>query len=164
MRDLYLVRHARAMAIGATDKARELAPSGCADALKLGALFRAKFTQPEQVLCSSAKRTCQTLELMMQEGLAPQNQTIEEGLYNASALYLFDMIKASNAQSLLLLGHNPALAILLNRLSDDDNFAPELMHFPTATIAHLTIEETAFANLSEASNISLKSLIRGSQC
>ena len=164
MRDLYLVRHARAMAIGESDKARELDPSGCEDAAKLGALFRSQFAQPEQVLCSSARRTCQTLELMIQEGLAPQSHKIEEGLYNASAPYLFEMIKASDAQSLLLIGHNPALAILLNRLSDDDNFAPELMHFPTATIAHLTIEEAHFSDLSETSIISLKSLIRGSHC
>ena len=101
---------------------------------------------------------------MKQEGLAPSTVAIDEDVYNASAAFLYDKITSQRAQSLLVIGHNPALAILLNRLAGDEDVAPDLMHFPTATIAHLQIEEACFGDLSDNSVISLKCLIRGSQC
>ena len=31
----------------------------------------------------------------------------------------------------MIIGHNPAMAILLNRLADDQDIAPSMLHFPT---------------------------------
>ena len=163
MLTLYLVRHARAMAIAASDKERELTKEGCVNATKLGALFTDKFAQPDHVICSSALRTQQTFQLMRDAGLAARSDEVLDGLYDASPAFLLETIRTQEAQSLLVIGHNPALAILLNRLVAEDDIAPNLMHFPTATLAKISFDETSFDALSETHNGHLKSLVRGSE-
>ena len=163
MLTLYLVRHARAMAIAPSDKERELAPQGRGDAAQLGTLFDKKLAVPEAILCSSATRTIQTYEIMRDAGLSCDAVRFDEGLYNASADFLCDAIASSMAQSLLVIGHNPALAIALNQLAPADEVAPDLMHFPTATIAHITFELDNFTSLTPQSQGTLHALIRASE-
>ena len=166
MLTLYLVRHAKAMAIAPSDKDRELDPQGQEDAAAIGALFSTStshdFVQPELVLCSSALRTLQTYEVMVKQGLAASDFAIDEGLYNASASYLLDEVTNATQRSVMVIGHNPALAIMLNWFVADD-VKPELMHFPTATIAHLSFDLPSFADLSQTSSAKLHALLRGSQ-
>ena len=163
MLTLYLVRHARAMAIAPSDKERELAPQGRSDAKGLGSLFQDTFAAPEVVFCSSAIRTIQTHQIMREAGLSTQDVRLDEGLYNASASYLLDVVASCEAKSVALIGHNPALAIALNQIAPADEVAPQLMHFPTATIAHITFEQDEFASLTTQSQGTLHALIRASE-
>ena len=161
MLSLYLVRHAKAMAIASTDKERELAPEGREHTAKLGALFTSSLEQPDHVIYSSALRTVQTYDVLKQTGLECDSHVIDEGLYNASASYLWDIITRSEAKSLLLIGHNPALSIVLNRLVADE-IAPDLMHFPTATIAHVSFSDETFRDVTQSSKARLHQMVRGS--
>lgn len=163
MLTLYLVRHARASAIAASDDKRELTQEGRLDAARLGALFNDNLAQPEHVIYSSAIRTQQTYQIMCQAGLTAQSDAVLDGLYNASPDYLLEVIRAQKGASLMIIGHNPALAILLNRLASDDDIAPNLMHFPTAAIAKISFDEKGFYALSDAHDGHLKYLVRGSE-
>ena len=162
MLTLYLVRHARAMAIAPSDKERELTPQGCSDAAKLGGLFQEQLTVPEAILCSSATRTIQTHQIMQKAGLSGDGVCFDDGLYNASASFFCDAIASCEVQSLAVIGHNPALAIALNQLAPADDVAPDLIHFPTATIAHITFELDDFKSVTPHSQGTLHALIRGS--
>ena len=161
MLTLYLVRHAKALAIAASDKERELSPEGLEHTAKIGALFGTSLPQPEHIICSSALRTIQTFDGMKQAGLTCASYKIDEGLYNASVAYLWDVITTADVSALLLIGHNPALSILLNRLVGDD-IAPELMHFPTATVAQVCFSQETFRDVTQSSQARLHMLVRGS--
>ena len=162
MLTLYLVRHAKTGAIAASDRDRELTADGQDDAAKLGRLFESRLEQPDYVICSPAKRTVQTFEILQANGLASRSCDIQEGIYNASPSFLLDSIKACEASSLLMIGHNPALAIMLHHLAPADDIAPDLMHFPTGTLAHITFDAADFSQLSYDSEGTLHALIRGS--
>ena len=164
MLTLYLVRHARAMAIASSDKERELTQQGRDDAAKIGGLFKAGLIQPDHILCSPTKRTIATLEIMAEQGLHAPSYHIEEGLYNASPSFVLEAIKSTRATCLLVMGHNPALAIMLNRLAPADDVAPDVMHFPTATMAHITFDVQSYDKISEDGKGILHTLIRGSDC
>ena len=156
MRQIYLIRHAKAQAIAASDKARELAPQGVDDSAKLGRLFNDDFVQPEAIICSDSKRTRQTLEIMSANGLSCATIDFDEGLYHASSSYLSDLIENNVAKTVMIIGHNPSLAILLNELAPADMIAPDLMHFPTGTIACLQINDEATTH-----NMELKAFVKG---
>jgi len=105
---------------------------------------------PDLILCSSAIRTQQTLELVIGqwEMLRVANPTLvvpetimENRLYLASdsAILSFacDMSKKIvNAQSLMVLGHNPGMEVLASILSGTT------MAMPTASIAILSSKAT----------------------
>lgn len=163
MLTLYLVRHARAMAIAPSDEERELTPQGRRDAVVLGALFQEQLAVPETILCSSATRAIQTHQAMAEGGLSCDMVRHDQGLYSASASYLCDAIARCGAPSVAVIGHNPALAILLNQIAPADDVAPHLMHFPTATIAHITFDLEEFTSLTPQSQGTLHALIRASE-
>ena len=158
---LYLVRHAKAQPIAESDDKRELMAKGREDAAKLGSLFQDNWPQPHQIFCSSASRTQQTWQEMSQAGLCCGDVQFDDKLYNASAAYLLQAISQSDAPSLMIIGHNPAMAILLHELADADDVSPELMHFPTATIAQLSVEGQDFSALQQNKTAQLLSLLKG---
>ena len=85
MHTLHLLRHAKSSWDDETldDHERPLAPRGVRDARRMGAYLRDLPVQPQLVLCSSAVRTRQTLELIELDG--DQDVQFEDGLYGASA-------------------------------------------------------------------------------
>jgi phosphohistidine phosphatase len=95
---------------------------------------------PELVLCSSAARTLQTLQLL-DLGLGTEI-LVETRLYGATAGELLARLKMVPASvgSVLLIGHNPGIE-QLTRMLDDEGLA-SVEKFPTAGLAvlHLPID------------------------
>jgi phosphohistidine phosphatase len=95
---------------------------------------------PVLVLCSSAARARETLERIrpsLGEGVEVR---IEDGIYNATVSDLFDLLHGvAGAESVMVIGHNPALQELALTLAAR---GPELDRlsekFPTAALATLT--------------------------
>ena len=162
MRCLYLVRHAKAQMIAESDKARELAPQGVEDSAKLGSLFQAQMAQPEVIICSDAKRTKQTYDIMTAHGLSCDDVRFDEGVYHASAAYLKDLIETHRGGNLMIIGHNPALSILLNNMAPVDSIEPDLLHFPTACLAQLQFHDSIIDDGIGDQGIELTRLVRGS--
>jgi phosphohistidine phosphatase len=122
MKRLYILRHAKAATPdNVQDFDRPLAPQGLEDAAALGKLMMKQSYTPDAVLCSTAKRTRETLEAL---GL-PASTKVEypEKIYDASAGDLLEMIQNTDdsAESILLIGHNPAIHELALRLSSEDS-------------------------------------------
>jgi phosphohistidine phosphatase len=95
------------------------------------------------VLCSSARRTRETLG-----GVAPTGKhVIESELYSATTGDLMDRMRRvpHHVKSVMLIGHNPALQMLVLRLARRDSEAAEARaaverKFPTGALATLTFE------------------------
>ncbi|MGK2879970.1 MAG: SixA phosphatase family protein [Mycobacterium sp.] len=140
------MRHAKSdYPTGVADHERPLAPRGVREAGLAGDWIRASTPPVEKVLCSSATRTRQTLARTQID--AP-TQFVDR-LYGATPGDVIDEINhvADEVTTLLVLGHEPAVALTALGLSQDgggDADATEQItaKFPTAAIAVLRTEGT----------------------
>ncbi|WP_395020623.1 SixA phosphatase family protein [Dongia sp.] len=154
MKTLILMRHAKS-AWGdphQKDADRPLSGRGRKAAPQMGAWLAGQGYRPDVVLCSTAQRTRETLDLMKPS--LPADAVIEY----ARALYLApprEMLTEINkvpatAATVLLLGHNPgigSLAALLAGSGDAKALANMHGKFPTAAIAVLGFDVARWSDL-----------------
>jgi phosphohistidine phosphatase len=151
MSTLYLLRHAKSAWDDETltDHERPLAPRGIRDAKRMAAHLRSCEAQPELVLCSSAVRTRQTLELV-KPALDDATVLIEDGIYGASADSLLERIQGvpESVRSVLVIGHNPGLEDLaLGLASGGDRLEDLRAKFPTCAFATLDLGDGEWADV-----------------
>ena len=152
MRSLYLLRHAKSSWSDPTlpDRERPLAPRGQRDAKRIAGHLVRLGIAPELVLCSSARRTRETLELL-EPALGAATVRLEAELYGASAETLLERLRAvpEPVASVLLIGHNPGLEDLALELASAGTELARLeTKFPTAALATLTIATATWQRLS----------------
>ena len=151
---LHILRHAKSSwdEPAAEDSQRRLAPRGIRNAQRMGRHLDESGIHPDLVLCSSAVRTRQTLDVV-EPGLGGAGTLIEDGLYAASAGELLDRLRRLPApvSSAMVIGHNPGLQELVLLLA---TATPELavieVKFPTCALASLDTGATGWADLGPA--------------
>jgi phosphohistidine phosphatase len=146
MSRLYLLRHAKAgwAAPGMRDFDRPLEPSGVADAQAIGAAMLACGHIPERVLCSSSKRTRETWDGVAKH-LGQRNDVIfSDALYGSDATgYLEAIHQAGDAQSVLVIGHNPMtedIAFALAGSGEEEAMEALAKGFPASGLAIIQFE------------------------
>lgn len=154
MHTLYLLRHAKSSWADRTlpDRERPLARRGRRDAKQIAKHLVRLEIAPELVLCSSAARTRETLELVRPALVATSTVRLEAGLYAASADELLERIRAvpEAVASVMVIGHNPGLQNFALVLASDGSELGRLeAKFPTAALATLTLPDTPWRRLSE---------------
>lgn len=144
---LFVLRHAKSSwdNPGLEDHERPLAPRGQRACVVMAEHIRASGIAPEVVLCSTSRRTRETLA-----GVDPPGErVIEAGLYSASTDDVIDRLRQvpDTVDSVMLVGHNPASQMLVLRLSRRNGggaSSPERAaverKFPTGALATLTFE------------------------
>jgi phosphohistidine phosphatase len=155
MHTLYLIRHAKSSWADPTlpDRERPLAPRGRRDGKRIAKHLVRLRIQPELVLCSTAERTRETLELVRPALGTTGTVKVEAGLYAASSDELLERIRIvpEEVASMMLIGHNPGLQDLALVLASAGAELERLTaKFPTAALATLTLANTPWSNLSEA--------------
>lgn len=145
MRWLYLLRHAKSSwdDPGLADIDRPLAPRGRRDAAAMAAYFEQERIVPAVVLCSSSKRTRQTLK-PLRSGLAESRIVIDDALYGAPADRLLRSLRALDDEvpSALVIAHEPGireLTLLLAGKGDDEALSRVEEKFPTGALAALAL-------------------------
>ncbi len=117
---LVLLRHAKsATPDGVDDADRPLAGRGRRDAPVAGRWVREHVPGVAAVVCSPALRTLQTWQLVAPElGGTPAFRT-EPRIYGASVRELVTVVRGlpATARVVLLIGHNPGLSELVEKLS-----------------------------------------------
>ena len=152
MHTLYLLRHAKSSWANPTlaDRQRPLAPRGRRAAKRIADHLSRERVEPELVLCSSAVRTKETLDLI-RGALGPAaTVTVEDELYGASADELLEHVRhvSEGVASVMLIGHNPGLAELARILASSGAELQRLeAKFPTAALATLTFAEPTWSRL-----------------
>jgi phosphohistidine phosphatase len=139
---LFLLRHAKSSRDdpGLADHERPLAPRGRRAAKVIAEHLRRESLVPGLVLCSSSRRTQETLE-----GIAPAlgdrvAVQIESELYAAPEQRLLERLRAleEDVESVLLIGHNPAVERLaLDLAGSGDKLATVRRKYPTGALATL---------------------------
>lgn len=145
MKLLHLLRHAKSSAKeDVEDHERPLNRRGRAAARRVGEHLPAKLGAVDLVLCSSARRTRETLDLIIAEFSPRPRILIEDELYLASAGNLKKRLRrlAARDTNILLIGHNPGLHELAVALADKgspDFRALSSGKFPTAACVSLRV-------------------------
>ncbi|TMD98997.1 MAG: histidine phosphatase family protein [Chloroflexi bacterium] len=152
MTTLHLLRHAKSSWADEelSDHDRPLAPRGRRAATAMAELLRERGVAPELVLCSSARRARETLDLVG-PALAPGARVlVEDGLYGASAEELLERLRRVPAPtaSVMLVGHNPSMQDLALALAAPGAETERLRaKFPTGALATLRIPAGGWADL-----------------
>ncbi|MBL8530753.1 MAG: histidine phosphatase family protein [Hyphomonadaceae bacterium] len=140
MRTLILFRHAKAVRPheAESDRARGLTGRGRREAALAGAAMEDAGLMPALALVSTAQRTRETAEHGLQ-GFKLET-VFEEALYLAEPEGIWDAFSASEAESVVIVGHNPGIgeltAMLISQAHDGSKLAREFSgHFPTAAFA-----------------------------
>ncbi|MBD0400411.1 histidine phosphatase family protein [Flammeovirga sp. EKP202] len=124
MKTLLLIRHAEAEStyFGVDDRRRELTQEGFTQAVHLGKKIASGNFQPEVMFYSDAVRTTVTTQLILEQLDMPQEAIfVEPSFYEANVGRLLDFInqRADQADSLAIVGHNPAISFLAEYLTGD---------------------------------------------
>lgn len=142
-RTLLLMRHGKAAwPDDVADFDRPLAPRGRREAALAGDWIRKHVGEVDHVLCSSSRRTRETLAASGIEAAT----TFEDAIYEGWPGGLLDVVRGVDpaARTVLLVGHAPGTPGLAERLASDDT-DPALVReisagFPTSAIAALEVE------------------------
>ena len=178
MPKLVLLRHAKSAWPDVPDHQRPLGPRGRRDAPAAGRWIRQAGYLPDLVLCSTARRTRETWQLAQKEMGWTGPVRFEDGIYQATAATLLQLVRQTPAEvtTLLVVGHDPAIPQLALMLAgqvgaaDQDNDPdrqserPDPLKqiqdkFPTAAVAVLRLGETAWAQLSPGQTMLLEFII-----
>jgi phosphohistidine phosphatase len=152
VKTLYLMRHAKSSWDDPrlADEDRPLTARGHKAADRMARYMKGAGFVPSVVLCTSALRARETLELLRPVLSKETTVKIEPRLYSASSKELLTRIKrlSPTATSVLLIGHNPAMQDLtLGLVSKTRKFKTIREKFPTGALAVLAADVDEWRHL-----------------
>ena len=118
MRTLVVMRHAKAeRGRGLPGFDRALEPRGAAEAAAVAQKLAALGILPDEVLCSSSRRTRDTLAAMLPHLGGDCTVSLRRALYDAEVADLHAAVRAAAGTVVLLIGHNPSVHGLARSLA-----------------------------------------------
>jgi phosphohistidine phosphatase len=142
-RTLILMRHAKSDwgHPGLADHDRPLNARGTSDAPEMGTWLRAAGHIPDEVLCSTATRTRQTLQAL---AMASSTRFIP-ALYHADKDTMFEELQQATGKCVMMVGHNPGIAAFAADLSAQPPAHPRFRDYPTTAtlVAQFPIDDWA---------------------
>jgi phosphohistidine phosphatase len=115
MLTLSLLRHAKSSwkSPELQDHERPLALRGMNDAPLMGGAMAERGIDPELVLCSSARRTVDTLALVLPELKVEPKVIYEDALYHATPAEMLEILRQipPGARRVMIVGHNPEIQV-----------------------------------------------------
>jgi len=143
---LMLLRHAKSgHNAGVADIERRLNARGQHEANAMARLIAARNYAPARVVCSSSRRTRETLAPVIAQLGGSASIEVTRRIYDADADELLDLIHEQDGESssLMIVGHNPSLEDLARALagSGDGAVLSQLREgFPPAALAVITFD------------------------
>jgi phosphohistidine phosphatase len=144
VRRLIVLRHAKSAWPDIEDVERPLAPRGRRDAPEAGRWLEERGLLPDVVVCSPARRARETWDLVAAQWPSTPPVGFEPKVYGADADGLLRVLRAQDrrADSVLLIGHQPALQELVLNLTAGASGDPVerlRQKFPTSGLAVLEL-------------------------
>jgi len=158
MKTIFLLRHAKSSwdDTSRDDHDRPLNQRGERAAALVGQFLKQESLIPDLILCSSAKRTQETLARLQAIIGDDHPALIEPDLYLAAADVLFERLRkvGEDAASVMLIGHNPGLEDLAATLIAPKATALEeklAAKFPTGGLAMIRLPGTRWRDIKRRS-------------
>jgi phosphohistidine phosphatase len=138
MKKLLLLRHAKSSWEDSSlpDFERPLNGRGRRAAPLVGRVLTERGIRPDLVICSPAKRTRETIALVLDAAAIEPELRFDERIYEASLQTLLDVVSEIEDEraEVMLVGHNPGFEYLLERLTG------ESARMPTAALALIILD------------------------
>jgi phosphohistidine phosphatase len=144
VRTLFILRHAKSgHDEPVSDKERTLTPRGRKDARRMGELARERAQLAERVLCSTATRARETLDLFAEGAEFEASPLYLDELYLAEPDAIVRAIRehAGSTDRVMIVGHNPGLEALVAHLTADR------VELATAAFVECTLPIGAWSDL-----------------
>ena len=160
MKTLFLLRHASATNDNEADFNRPLSEEGIIECQKAATILKEYINDIDLILCSSALRTCQTIQIIL-ANLKKPNVEIDykDNLYQASVNQLFQYIRGldNKYKNILLVNHNPAISRLAIFLTKKNSplYSNIIQGFDPTNIAYYQANIKYWSDL-EPENVELK--------
>lgn len=157
MKKLFLLRHCQSD-MGPADKERVLSGHGVNEGRALGTYLKEQGVVIDHVLCSSAQRTCETLQGVVHGGADIRGEVeFVDRLYNASAGEILNCLQmlAEKHESVLIVAHNPGIHQAARVLSNfgDEEMRHKQTHFcAPGTLSGLECPIESWANVQISNN------------
>ncbi len=162
MKTIFLLRHAKSDRDDPAlkDHDRPLNERGREAAPRIGAYIKSKRYKPDTVLCSTARRTVQTYDLVKDAVGGGSKVKFEESLYLAEQRHLLERLRwlDDELKSAMIIGHNPGIEQLANALSTSPkDAAAEKLHrrmrekFSTCALAVIKVPMKAWRDVKPGS-------------
>lgn len=145
---LLLIRHAKA-GDAAIDRDRPLAARGRAEAERMGRWVATGGFAPAEALCSDARRTRETLDLMLPSWEPKPAVSHVAALYAAGPEAILRLLARSESDAVAVVGHNPGMGVLAARLAREAPDHPRWGDFPTCSAAVLSFEAESWEGVGE---------------
>lgn len=149
-RRLILTRHAKSSWDDPllTDHDRPLNARGVRAARELGDWLASRGYEPEEVLCSTARRTRETWDGTAAAVLEvrPVVRFMEE-LYHATPEIMLAALRTATAPSVIMIGHNPGIAEFAGMLPARPPVSPQFARYPTCATLVVDFQIGTWADL-----------------
>jgi len=138
---LLLLRHSKAVPFtGSGDHERALAERGRVDAARLGAFIASEKIAPQAAVHSGARRTEETLAIVLRKLQPSAAVSIEPRLYDATRAAFLSVVRdgSDTTKTRLLVGHNPSIGETASRLAVSGErraLSAMAVKFPTSALA-----------------------------
>ena len=145
---LILLRHAKSGwdDPGLSDHDRPLTDRGMRDAENVGAWLTKNGFVPGFVLSSTATRAAETCRIVADQLEPHPRIEFTPKLYHASPDTALDLLGSVDADTVMLVGHNPTMSILAELLSGE-NGAHSFGHYPTAAAVVFEFSASAWKDI-----------------
>ena len=157
MKTLFILRHAKSSWDNPdwSDFERPLNKRGLKSAPLMGSVMKENQFLPELILSSPAKRARQTADSVKAAAGIKSEIRFDERIYEASPARLLEVVadQTDNADSILLVGHNPGLEGLIRALTG------KIEPMPTAALAVIDVSANNWSEINSAPG-NLRLLIR----
>lgn len=155
MLTLSLLRHAKSSwkSPALPDPDRPLASRGVADAPLMGKAMADRGIDPDLVLCSPARRSRDTLALVLPELKVEPRVVYEDGLYHASPAQMLQRLHEIQPGSsrVMIVGHNPELqSFAIDLVGSGPKLLQDRLRqkFPTAGLAVINFPSGLWSSVS----------------
>ena len=138
MKTLLILRHAKSSwhDTSLADHERALNARGRRDAPRMGELLREQRLIPDAIISSDAMRARLTAEAAAEAAGYPGTIVLDPQLYHATPTDIVEVlrtVRATEAATVMIVGHNPGLEELVAQLTGDQR------DFPTAALARILL-------------------------
>lgn len=142
-RRLILIRHAKSSwADGhVDDHGRQLNDRGIKSAEAIGRWLAEQGYCPDVIATSDAMRTLQTTALL-KTGMRKSPETVEvAALYHAAPQTMLEVLKGFDVPTVLVVGHNPGIAMLAEMLVEASPDHPRFEDYPTCATSVMEFDK-----------------------
>lgn len=145
-RTLILMRHAKSSwdDFMQPDHARPLNARGRTSAAAMGEWLTDNNYLPDELLCSTAERTRETYARL---GVLAATTRYEDALYHAGADVMLGVLQTAQANTVLMLGHNPGIAYFAEMLAHKPANHPRFSDYPTCATTVLSFDIDSWSDV-----------------